>query len=167
MKCFKYSNIISEFSKISGTCKSGRTWTDYSNFLAFLFCCRLWLDIMFSCIISNKSFKLTNWNRFTLKTSYTFAFALAFLWTYTATDCRKCWWLTYYLICFFNISFFYLMNETRNINWYRTSFYTLCILAINASCCLFLCLFHVISQTYFFKIFISYVRSLLSDWNFL
>ena len=59
------------------------------------------------------------------------------------------------------------MNKCWDIDRYRTALNTSCILTVKASCCLFHSFFLVISKTYFIKILISYVRSLLSDWHFL
>ena len=58
-----------------------------------------------------------------------------------------------------DISFLYFLNKCRNIDRYRTSFDTFCIFTIQASCCLFHCLFLIISKTNFFKICCTYFGS--------
>ena len=167
MKRFKDSHIVTQLCKVTGTGKSRRARTDHGYFLSVFLCSRSWFHAILSCPVSHKTFQLTDGNCFTLDTTDTFSFTLAFLWANTSTDSRKCRRFGNHFVCFFKVSFFYFMNKTRNINAYRTSLYTFCILTVQTSGSFFHCLFFIISQTYFVKIGCSDLWILFSYRNFL
>ena len=162
MQCFKDSYIVTKFCQISCTGKSGRTGTDDCNFMTILCLCTLRLNIMLQSVIRNKSLKLSDRNCFTFNTTDTFSLTLGLLWADTSTDSRKGTGLTDHLISLFDISCFYLLNKCRDIDGYRTSLDTSCILTVQTSRCLFHCLFFIVSKTYFFKVGSTYLWFLFS-----
>ena len=121
-----------------------------------------WFDIVLKCIISNETLQFSDRNRLTFDSTDTFSLTLGFLRANTSTDSRKCTGFTNDLVSFFNVSFFYLMDKCRNVDGYRTTLDTFCILTVKASCSLFHCFFFVITETNFFKVCCTYFWILLS-----
>ena len=163
MKCFKYRHIISHLCQIACAGESGWSGTDHSYLMTVLFFCTFWFDVMLQCIICHKTLQFSDGYRISFDTTDTLSFTLRLLRADTSTDCRKCGRLSDDLVCFLDISFLYFLNKCRNIDRYRTSFDTFCIFTIQASCCLFHCLFLIISKTNFFKICCTYFWILFSD----
>jgi len=167
MERFEYCHVIPHLCKITCTGQTRRTRADDSNLVPILLFCSYRLNIMLQSVIRNKSLQFTNRNRLSFDTTDTFSLTLCLLRTDTSTDCRKRGRQTDGLICALEISFFYLFDECRNIDRYRTSLNTLCILTINAACRFFHCFFCIISKTYFFKVCRSFFRILFPNRYFL
>ena len=167
VKSLEDSYIIAHLCKVSGTGKSGRTGTDYSYLVSVLLCCRNWLDAVLFRPVSNETLQLTDGNSFALHTADTSSLTLCLLRTYTSADSRKSTGLTDDLVCFLEVSFFYFMNEARDIDGNRTSFHTFCFLTAKAAVRFFHCLFFIITKANLFKVRSTYLRSLLSDWYLL
>ena len=167
MKCLKYSYIVTKFCKVSCTCKSGRARTDHSNFVSVLCLGTFWFDVILKSVICNESLQFSDRNCLAFDSADTFSFTLGFLWAYTSTDSRKCTGFTDYFISFFDISFFYFLDKCRDIDRYRTSLNTSCILTVKTSCSLFHSFFFIISKTNFFKVCSTYFWFLFSYRYFL
>ena len=165
VECLKNRYIISKLCQITGTGQTCRAGTDHSNLLALLLCSRLRLDTLLSCSISHITLQLTDGNGISLDTTNTLGLTLALLWTYPATDSRKCGIFADHLICTGYIVLSHFLNESRNINIYRASLNTTWILTLQTACCLCHCLFFIISQTNLIEVCGTYLWILLSDRN--
>ena len=117
------------------------------------------------CSISHITLQLTDGNGISLDTANTLGLTLALLWTYTATDSRKCGIFADHFICTGYIVLSHFLNESRNINIYRASLNTTWILTLQTACCLCHCLFFIISQTNLIEVCGTYLWILLSDRN--
>ena len=166
VECLKYGHLIPHFGQIACACQSGRTGTDHGNFMSVHFFSALRLDVMFQCIICNKPLQFSDGYRLAFNAADTDTLTLRLLRADTSADCRKSAGFSDYFISLFDISFFNLMNKSRNINGYRTSFDAFGIPAVQTSLCLFHCLFLIVSKTNFIKICRTYFWILLSDRHF-
>ena len=167
VQCLKDRYIIAHLCQVACAGQSCRAGSDDRDFLAVLFLCRFGLDAVLSCPVSNETLQLTDGYGFAFDTAYALAFALALLRAHTAADCRQCGRLTDDLVCFRDLSFFYFLNECRNVDGYRASLHAACIFAVQASGCLGHCLFLIISLADLGKILCAYCRLLLPYGYFL
>ena len=127
MQRFKNSYFITKFCQISCTSNTRRARTNYSNFSSIGFLRLFRGNAMLPCPIGCKTLQFSNRNRLSFYPSYTFPFALAFLWAYTATygwKCRRFW---NNFICFLYIPILDFFNKTRNINGHWAASHTSCI----------------------------------------
>ena len=160
---FKDGYVIAQTCQIAGTGKACRTGTDDSDFVSVLFRGSSRFDPVLFRPVRNETLQFSDGNRVTFDTADTFSFALAFLRADTSADCRKGAGLSDDLISFFDVSFFYLGDESRDINVYRAAGDTFCIFTIQAAGSLFHRLFFIISETYLVKICRTYLWILLTD----
>src|SRR5699024_6334695 len=124
-------------------------------------------NIIFKSIVGNKSLQLSDRHRLAFDSSDAFSLTLGLLRADTSADRRKGAGLSDHLVCFLNITFLDFMDESWNIDGYRTSLDTFCILAVQASRRLVHCFFQIISKTNLVKVRCTYFRILLPYRNFL
>ena len=167
MERLKYSHIVSHLRQVARTGKTGRAGTDHSHFMSVL-CLRAdRLDVILKCIVSHKSLQFSDGHRLALNAADTFSFALGLLRADTSADCRERAGSSDHFVRFLDISFLYFMDERRDVDRNRTALDTFCILAVEASRCLFHRLFQIIPEADLIKICRAYFGILLSDRNFL
>jgi hypothetical protein len=138
--------------QVTGTSQTGRS-RSYNRHLTPV---GAWFyyNIFAACImiISYKTFKSADCNRFSLNPPDTLCFTLALLRADPSTHCRQGTGMCDDLICFLKITFRYFLNKGRDINLHRTSSHTRLILAVKASFCFVYCLLSGISKGHFQKI---------------
>ena len=163
MKCLENGYFIAQFCQIACTGQTCRTGTDDCYFLSVCLLRRCRYKTMLTGPVCHEALKFTNGNRLALDTAHTLSLTLGFLWADTSTDCRKCRRKCDDFRCLLNISRFYFLDKRRNIDGNRASSDTFCIFTVQTSLRLRNCFFHIIAETYLFKISRTYLRILLSD----
>ena len=167
MKGLENSNLISQLCKISGTGQSCRARADNSNLHAVGLLRLFRNNAVFSGPVCHKALQLTNGDCLSLDAADTFSLTLALLWADTSAHSRKGAGLSDGLSCLLKLAVLYLRNKLWNIDGYRTSLDTFCILTVDAAGSFCLGFFLIISHTNFFKIGCSDLWLLLSYWYFL
>ena len=160
MEGFKYRYLIASLCKVARTSKSRGTCTD--NRFSFAVCFGLF-DLaleMLVMVICCKSFKTSDTYGVALDSSYTLAFALCLLGTYSSADCRKGAGLGNHSVSFLKLALCYLLDKSRDIDIYGAACHAGHILTAETSLCFVYSDLLCISQSDLQKILVSYIRLL-------
>ena len=152
MKGFKNGYFVSHLCEVARAGKSCRAGTDYSYLDAVGFLRLSRYESVFPGPVRHETLQFSDGDRLAFDAADTFAFALALLRAYTSAYCWQGAGFCYGICRILKFSFFYFCNELWNVDGNRASLDTFGILTVNAAGSFFLCLFLVISQTYFLKI---------------
>ena len=160
----EYGDVIAHVAQIARTGQTGRAGTDDSDLVAVG---SRNLDRiggrMCHCVVGSETLQTTDRNRLALDAADTLALALTLLRADTTADCREGTGLLDLVVGFNKLALLDQVDEIRNLDVDRTSFYTRLILAVQAAVCLVNCGLSIVAEGYFLKVLISYVRILLRN----
>ncbi len=159
-------DVIAELCQVSCTGKAGRACADDGDLFAVLCLGRLGADAELLCLVGNVALELSDGNGLALDAADALCLALALLGADSAADRGKARGLGDHLIGLCHIAVLHLLDEGRDVDRDRTPLHAEGIFAVEASGCLCLCLFIIISQADLFKVGRPYLRILLANRNF-
>ena len=165
VQCLKDGHIIAALCKLACTGDTCRTRAYHCDLMAVLFYLDIGLHALCHMIICHKALQTADGYRLTLDTAHALALALVLLRAHTAADCGKRILARDDLVGLVKIPCTDGLDKAGDRHIHRASLCTGLILTVQAARSLFHRHILGVSERYLIKVFISYIRLLLTHGN--